>query len=153
MSDIIEHLPVLERFCLNLNAKKVLELGVRDGESTKAFLKALDITDGKLISVDINNCSGVSNSGRWQFVQTDDTQFDFNEVIDILFIDSSHAFQHTLFELNKFGDLVRAGGVILLHDTNMQTVMDAILEYLKTHPNYKFINLKNCNGLGILEKT
>ena len=148
MSDIEEHLPVLKRYCLNRNAQKILELGVRNGESTRLFLEVCDITGGKLISVDINDCSGVSKSERWQFIQADDTELDFNEQIDILFIDTSHEYMHTFMELSKFGDLVRKGGVIFLHDTFMPSVMKAIEDYLKKdHSEYSFVNLTNCNGL------
>lgn len=152
-NDIEEHIPILQEYCLQLDAKKVLELGVRDGISTKAFLFALDKTDGQLISVDRSDCSKVSDSPRWKFIKSDDMNLQFNEIIDILFIDTSHKYAHTLAELKKYGDLVRKGGMIFLHDTvRYPEVMDAIREYLRTHLDIVFNNLENCNGLGILEK-
>ena len=155
MSDIAEHLPTLKQAVIDTGAKKVLELGVRQGESTKAFLEGCLETGGELISVDIADCRKVSNNPNWQFIQCDDKDLDFNEPIDILFIDTSHTHEHTLFELEKFSPLVKPKGIIFLHDTMLSGagVMSAIEEFLRRNPDkWKFNNYPNCNGLGVLEK-
>ena len=38
----------------------------------------------------------------------------------MLFIDTSHAYEHTLAELRKFVPLVAPGGTVLLHDTRLE---------------------------------
>jgi len=49
----------------------------------------------------------------------DDLQFGrtWSRSIDLLFIDTSHAYSHTLEELELFGQHVRERGFICLHDT------------------------------------
>lgn len=51
----------------NIQNIKILELGVQNGVSTIQFLKLCNKKNGKLISIDINDCSHVSNNKRWTF--------------------------------------------------------------------------------------
>ena len=44
-----------------INSPIILELGVENGRSTKKFLDICSKKNGKLYSVDINDCSKVSN--------------------------------------------------------------------------------------------
>mgnify|MGYP003310403217 CR=1 FL=1 len=53
----------------------ILELGVQEGRSTKMFLEVCDENDGNLISVDILDCSKVSNNPRWKFIHASDDNF------------------------------------------------------------------------------
>lgn len=91
-SDIYEHLELFYNTCLQLNAQVILELGVRGGESTKAFIEACKITHGTLISVDIVNCSNVSNWPGWTFIQADSRSLDINKTIDVLLLDTEHTY-------------------------------------------------------------
>ena len=49
----------------HINNISVLELGVQNGVSTNYFLEVCDKNNGKLYSVDIDDCSKVSNNPRW----------------------------------------------------------------------------------------
>jgi len=154
-SDTAHHLSFLKQICFDTNAKLVLELGVRKGESTRSFLSAMEKLNGKLISIDIDDCSGVSNSPNWEFHQMNDLDFDTNsDEFDIIFIDTSHTYEQTLAELRKFAPKLKSSGVILLHDTlTFQSVSEAIQTYLKENPNrYRFENRKGSNGLGVLRE-
>ena len=75
---------------------------------------------------------------------------DWNIPIDCLFIDTSHQYKHTLDELNQWSKFVKPCGVIMLHDTNNNEVMDAIKEFKKD--KYKFENNDTSNGIGILKR-
>ena len=81
--------PLIEK----INNPIILELGVQQGRSTKKFLEICEKNNGKLFSVDIDDCSNVSKSNNWKFFKTRDDNFEFiktqipNE-IDILFIDT-----------------------------------------------------------------
>ena len=57
----------------------ILELGVREGISTKKFLEICNQNNGKLVSIDIDNCSKVSNDKRWTFIHSSDDNF---EIVD-----------------------------------------------------------------------
>ena len=104
---------------------RVLELGVRTGVSTSAFLAAAEQVGGHVWSVDIVPHPFPArwlDSGYWTFIQGDDMQVSPGPgmLFDVLFIDTSHAYEHTLAELRKFVPLVAAGGTVLLHDTRLE---------------------------------
>lgn len=154
-NDILHHLSFLRQICFDTNAKLILELGVRTGNSTRAFLSAIESLKGRLISIDIEDCSGVSDSPYWEFHQMNDLDFDTNnDEFDIIFIDTSHTYDQTLAELRKFAPKLKSGGAILLHDTiSFQPVLQAIQTYLKENPDrYEFENRKSSNGLGVLRE-
>ena len=55
----------------------VLEFGVERGSSTKAFIWLTKKMNGKVYSIDINDCSNVSNEKNWRFLQSDDLNIDY----------------------------------------------------------------------------
>ncbi len=99
----------------------ILELGVQNGRSTKKFLDVCNKNNGKLFSVDIDDCSSVSNSQNWTFIHSRDDNFSHikkiipNE-IDILFIDSLHEAQHVEKLIKKYYPLIKNGGYIFVDD-------------------------------------
>ena len=99
----------------------VLELGVRSGNSTSAFLAAAEANDGHVWSADTERPdvpASWHDSGLWTFIQGDDlTLKPPAEAFDIVFIDTSHHYEHTLAELRRYVPLVAKGGTVLLHDT------------------------------------
>lgn len=122
-SDISEHLPTLVDLVIEHDAQSVLELGTRSGVSTVAFLYALEQTGGKLISVDVDGAPNIGNHPHWQFIQGDDTDpsvFAQCDLADIVFIDTSHGYRHTLQELYLYSHLVRRPGLMVLHDTELE---------------------------------
>ena len=52
----------------NLNKPKILEFGVQRGHSTKRFLDLVNKNGGQLYSVDIDDCSNISNNKKWKFI-------------------------------------------------------------------------------------
>ncbi len=164
-SDIHEHLETFVDLVIATDAQRVIELGVRGAVSTIAWLYALDVTDGHLWSVDIDppmRWFGVQP--RWTFVLGDDTSPDVIErlpdSVDIVFIDTSHAYLHTVNELAEYAPRVREGGYVVLHDTQVEwpelvddgvrfPVKQAVNEYCVKH-DLTWENRANCNGLGII---
>ena len=51
----------------NIGSPIILELGVENGRSTKKFLEICKKKNGKVFSVDINDCSNVTTDENWQF--------------------------------------------------------------------------------------
>ena len=62
-----------------------------------------------------------ANCKRWTFIHGSDMDPDIYAKlppeVDVLFIDTSHEYQHTLDELDAYVPRVVKGGVVLLHDT------------------------------------
>lgn len=163
-SDINEHLPTLVALVEELEATKVIELGTRGGCSTVAWLYALE-DRGHLWSVDISPRPDLGDYEHWTFVQGDDCHADvldqLPDEVDAVFIDTSHAFGHTLRELELYTPLVRVGGRVVLHDTELRwpeaieqtcpfPVREAIDRYCEQH-GLSWTNHTNNNGLGIVE--
>ena len=117
----------------------ILEIGVRGGGSTSAFLVGLQEHGGHLFSVDVEPSCGAKFDGhpQWTFLNLNSVSAadliidkilhhqgypDSNEgmlkprVLDILFIDGDHSFGAVLSDLTLYSPIVKAGGLVLMHD-------------------------------------
>lgn len=84
---------------VNISKPVFLEFGVRNGVSTKKFLDLCEKNNGVLYSVDIEDCSSVSNSNKWKFIKSRDDNFEYlNNLLpkkfDAILIDSFHNAKH-----------------------------------------------------------
>lgn len=128
-TDISSHLPTLFVHCVNSNPSLVVEAGVRGGESTVPLQKACEYCKGKLIGIDILQSAATAYSSipNAKFLCMDDMNFatyyrnsEFKkDGIDIIFIDTSHLYQHTLQEITQFVPLLKEDGMLLFHDSNV----------------------------------
>ena len=165
-SDIYLHLPRMVELVKSGNCTKVLELGTRTGVSTIAWLHALEQTGGHLWSVDIDTQPAIGSHPHWTYIQGDDmdptVQAQLPEPFDIVFLDTSHHYRHTKAELDRYQHMVRPGGLIVCHDTELPIpegapagdptypVKRAIEEFVNT-TGYRWFNFPDCWGLGIIE--
>ena len=99
----------------------ILELGVREGVSTKKFLKFCEENNGKLLSVDIDDCSTVSNSNSWTFIQSNDENFDLIDKkiqrnLDLIYIDSFHEPNHVEKIFYHYYDFLKINGFCIIDD-------------------------------------
>lgn len=164
-SDIYLHLPRLKMMVEELDATNVIELGTRTGVSTIAFLHALD-GRGTLTSVDIDARPDIGEHDHWTFIQGDDLDpavIGQLEPADIVFIDTSHLYEHTRSELNIYRWLVKPGGVIVCHDTQLARpegaparpaypVRTAIEEFCEAE-GFAWMEYPDCWGLGVIKIT
>jgi predicted O-methyltransferase YrrM len=163
-SDIYEHLPTFVQLVLDRDAKVVLELGTRTGVSTIAWLYALQ-GRGHLTSVDIDAKPAIGDYEHWTFIQGDDLSPSVVQRVpdaDIIFIDTSHHYTQTARELNLYKWLVKPGGVIVCHDTELAwpegaprqdgpyPVKRAIEEFVAAEGR-EWFNYPNCWGLGVIQ--
>lgn len=127
-SDIQANIPRLEQTIADIDAKHVIELGVRWGTSTAVLLYALR-DRGELWSVDVNWPTGdlipaLSRQCHWHFIHGSDTHpttlAALPDKADVVFVDTDHAFDHTLEELELYWPRVRDGGALLVHDTELE---------------------------------
>jgi hypothetical protein len=192
-TDFNDHLTTLFTEALSQNPEVIVELGTRGGESTFVLERIANLCNSVLISVDLDDCSKSSRYPGWLFVQSDDIQFSrkfkkwcikhkIKPEINLLFIDTSHLYAHTIEEIeNLFPHLAKRGKVIF-HDTNLKYiysrkdgslgisgwdnqrgVIKALEHYLdqKYDETRPFLDIRkgwlirhwpNCSGLTILDK-
>lgn len=172
-TDIHQHLVTLHGLVTSIAAKTVIELGVNTGESTIALLEAVEATQGQLYSVDIQLLPATKAMlenyglmGRWNFTLQDDLEYvktwPADKKADLIFIDTSHTFDHTTNEIAAYEPILRPGGIMVFHDTVSfhDGVQKPINDFLKKHGchyerkpgGWQYENKTNCNGLGILRK-
>ncbi len=120
-SDVQYCMPWMLDTATGYDQPAILELGVRSGNSTSAFLAAAEASGGHVWSMDTEPPEVPphwADSGLWTFVQGDDLKADWaGHEFDVIFIDTSHRYDHTLAELRKYVPLAARGGSVLLHDT------------------------------------
>jgi cephalosporin hydroxylase len=191
-SDISDHLPVLYAESVRRKPEMIVELGVRRGSSTFVFERVAERFNCPIVSVDIEDCSSSSSYPHWTFVHADDVAFadefpawckkrSLPETIDVLFIDTSHEYEHTVAEIDAWFQHLSPGALVFFHDTNMREVysradgslghgwkndrgvIQAVEEFLncRLDESVNFTCLvdgwlvrhhANCSGLTILEK-
>ena len=159
-SDISSHLPRFVQLVEDLDATHVIELGTRTGVSTIAWLYALE-GRGRLTSVDIDPRPEIGEYDHWTFIQGDDLQVvDRLDPAEIVFIDTSHLYVHTVAELDAYLPLVKPGGRIVLHDTQLRRpggspprplfpVRTAVVEFVTKH-GFDWVEHVDCWGLAIV---
>lgn len=132
-TEISDHLVTLFFESLPVKPKLIVELGVEKGKTTFVFEKVARLCDTVILSVDIDDCSNVSEYSKWTFVQKDDIDFakefpgwcKLNSIkpkIDILFIDTSHLFKHTYEEIKAYFPFLSKKAKVFFHDTNMGSI-------------------------------
>ncbi len=125
-----EHLETLFVEALTLNPRLIVELGVAKGESTRVFAQVARLCGAKLVGVDLNDCSRALDWEEWSFIQKDDLEFarefpdwcraqQLEPVVDVLFIDTSHYFEHTLAEIRAYFPFLADHAKVFFHDTNL----------------------------------
>jgi predicted O-methyltransferase YrrM len=107
-----------------MQAKRVLELGVRGGATTLPLLTACSMTKGTVTSVDIDfpgfKCCQELDP-IWKFVLSDSLKWlrqaaEKEIPFDLIYVDDCHAYEHVKEELTLIENLVTPSSVILLHD-------------------------------------
>ena len=157
-TDISDHLVTVFSDIVAAQPKLIVELGTRGGESTKTILAAASHSGAAVLSIDIHDCSGVDIPDEikrnWTFIQADDVHFEktkfcewcagraLHPIIDVLFIDTSHLYEHTVAEIKAWEPYVSANGLMILHDTNLKKLS-------RTHTN-AILNLGWENERGVM---
>jgi cephalosporin hydroxylase len=132
-TDICDHLETLFLECLNIYPRLIVELGCGDGESTFVLERVAKLWQSPLVSVDINDRREVGTYSGRLFIQSDDVElakrfpawcakWNVPSVIDILFIDTSHVYEHTVQEIKGWFPLLAPRCKVIFHDTNLREV-------------------------------
>ena len=122
----------LHKEVLKRKSPLIVELGVDRGQSTKVFLNAIkEKEEAALISIDIRDCSKITNCSKWHFIKCDSA--DVNEVtsrsplfkkgIDILYIDSLHTKNHVYKEIYGYFQYLNKDACIFFDDVDSSPYM------------------------------
>ena len=156
-SDIQHHLPLL----YSLAKGAIVELGTRSGVSTAAFLAGVEKRGGFVWSVDIDPACAKLYAGhpQWAFTQVDSRDEAFAAMvlkergpIDVLFIDTEHTLEMAAAELALWGDHVRPGGVILMHDPETFPGVRRAAEEFAASRGWPITVVLPCNGMAVIER-
>jgi predicted O-methyltransferase YrrM len=125
-SDIVEQMPLIREAVRQYDKPVVAELGTRTGQSTSALLAGASATGGHVYSMDIGPVMVPpwwADTELWSFLPGDDMSEEAADfipgVLDVLFIDTSHTYDHTMAELRRYAPRVKPGGTILCHDPEL----------------------------------
>ena len=132
-TDICDHLETLFFECLGLEPRLIVELGAGDGESTFVLERVAKLWKAKLVSVDIEDRKEVASYKDRFFIKMDDIEFarhfknwckenSIEPHIDILFIDTSHLYEHTVQEIKEWFPFLSPRSKVILHDTNLREI-------------------------------
>lgn len=133
--DSDRHVMTCFSIALQIHARRILELGVRTGNTTLPFLCAAQELGGMVHSVDLDAtrfCCPDDLRVYWQFFQSDaiawlDRRAQEGAQYDLIYIDDWHSYPHVRCELELIDSMVSPSTVILLHD----------LMYSGAHPDYR----------------
>lgn len=156
-SDINRHVPVLHK--LAQECESVVELGVRTGVSTRAFLP-LNV---KLRSYDIEADQRVgelfdvatSQGKDMQYIMGDSLKIDL-EPTDLMFVDTVHSYDQVSAELARHASKVRK--YIAFHDTfvyglGRENILSAVIEFMMKNPEWEFYHYDTeNNGLTVIKR-
>lgn len=136
----------------------ILELGVREGVSTSAFLYGVEQNGGHVWSVDLNERCYETFRGHkdWTFIHGNSLDVARLEeggvpaTINLLFLDTVHTYEQVNLELKTWGPRVKEAGLILVHGINKYPhAQDACEAYAKA--NGRLFRARPGNGgLGVI---
>ena len=139
------------------NYDTILEIGVFEGQTSQALIKALP-KGGQYVGIDIHD---YRTDATKLYMSEGGKSIDFilgnshNELrtlptqhFDLIFVDGDHSWDSILPEFNLVEKLVSDGGVIAYHDTIHIEHPKRIIEYASQH-NYNTTTLNTPEGRGI----
>ena len=181
-TDMYRHTVTLFALVVSMQAKNVLELGVRKGGSTLPLLAGVKATGGFLTSVDVKDHSfkcPIRFAEHWQFVKSDSLKYlasvPDSVIYDVVYIDDWHAYAHVKRELELLESHVTKSSIILLHDLMARTEPEYNYDSIEGQERYlpkeewfdggpykavleldaakwEFATVPVCNGLALLRK-
>ena len=172
------HLAIYRR-SLQKSKPTILELGTHRGKSTTAFLQVCRERGGRLFSVDIADCSAVSNDRNWRFIRNDSADVDdvlgkapeLRQGIDVLLIDTLHTRAHVEKEFYGWFPYLRKNAIVLFDDVDpfkyrqggekdnyknefdWEDIQEFVIEVFRANEDDMLLEIHfGSTGLAILEK-
>ncbi len=176
---VATQLMCLHQLVQQFDAPLVLECGVNEGWSSGVLAHACEQQAGRLVSLDIADCSAAIESEVWTFIQTDDADLDhvisqvpeLAQGIDIVYIDSLHSPRHVAKLIPLYYPLVKQGGYLAFDDVdpgpfmqgrrkdnaNMEVVWrgiaDTVLDFFHANEDDLLLEIHyGSTGLAVMQK-
>ena len=124
-SDISSHLPTIYKAVFEFKPQVIVELGVRGGESSRVFSYINEELGSRITGVDIDSCPYEEKIVNSTFIKADDCLYAkqyqtlHGANIDVLMIDTSHMYEHTVQEIEAWFPLLKPTALAIFHDTNL----------------------------------
>ena len=122
-SDSDKHQMLLYSIVIGSNAKNIIELGVRNGDTTVPLTLGAKETGGMVYSVDkmkvgfnLDESLQKYNTFYLQDAILFLEDWDENKDIDLVYVDDWHAYEHVKKELEILDRIVSPKTIILIHD-------------------------------------
>ena len=145
-----DHLPYFASL-----AGDVLEIGCDVGNSTTAFLYGASLS---VTSIDLNPRCAENFPGlaKWRFIAGDSRALTTisqvaDQVFDVLFIDGDHSYETAAADLANYSDLVRRGGLILMHDVCCPDTYPGVRRAFDEFPLGEKSIREGSYGLGVIQ--
>ncbi len=134
-----EHVLTFFSIALQIKAKEILELGVRDGGSTFPLLVAAKALDGHLTSIDIKSTKYIPPEDlkpNWTFIKSDALKYLEENIkkFDLIYVDDWHSYPHVKKELELINKISDEKTIILLHDLMGRNTAPNYFLPLSYHP-------------------
>ena len=124
----------------------IVELGTNVGDSAFAYLCAIEMNQkGHLWTIDIssndvealkNDVSSFNWNDKIDIINSDSVEYSKSwppsKKIDLLYIDTNHAYDHTKNELNSWVPILKKDGFLLMDDFFTTDVWKAFFDWVQT---------------------
>jgi predicted O-methyltransferase YrrM len=128
------HSDFIVQLVKSVNCKTYLELGIYDGDTLCRVAQIVP----RVIGVDIKDIRINKNVGEFYLSTTQEFLNNFNEKVDIIFIDADHSFESVKKDFEMSLKLLNEFGIIMLHDTD--PISEEFLSNLRCGDSYKMID-------------
>jgi len=160
--NIVGLMDIVYQMVVHENFKNILELGTGRGVSTRVFGEATRITAGNIVTVDLIDYGNFTPTNV-HFIKcnTNDTKPIINKLkelnmlpLDCLLIDADHTKHAIIQDIENWGNLVKKGGIIFMHDVCLiDNECEAYIVWNEyDFSEYEKLTLPWSNGLGLLRK-
>lgn len=143
-----DYMRALYQWALEEQAELIYEVGIFMARSTYPFLIALSQRGGRLFSCDINPDTRRSMSREellphWTCCITDSITFGHMliDLADIVYLDGGHTYYTVSHELPLFWHLLKPGGLLIAHDTDLESERRAIEDWLPVEAAIEYVGI------------
>jgi len=149
---------LLHGLALGLNCQLVFEIGVDGARSTHAFLSAMQQTGGRLVSCDVEDCSGrVTDPGllaHWQFLHMSSIEMAQRvwHLPDLVYVNGCHSYESVSADVEQFWPLVKPDGLMVLHDTRSMPSGPGRVAEEWGWKRVQMVEIPTLHGLAVLHK-